>query len=58
MYVLILTLFGISASAGPHVEHISGFTSNEACLVAGNAWLKQVRESAHGGVARAQCVKL
>lgn len=60
-YTLILTMSlyfsgykvgGTSSS----IEHIPGFASEQQCLVAGNAWLKQVRESGSRGIHRAICV--
>ena len=54
MYVLILTIaWGGYATGAASIEHIPGFTSNTACLAAGNAWIKHMNTSS----AKAICVK-
>lgn len=57
-YILILTLIaGGYREAAPAVTAVNGFASQEACLVAGNAWLQQVRGQYQVEWARAACVR-
>lgn len=43
MWILILTMTTISTGGGVSIEHIPGFASKEACVVAGNAWLDSMQ---------------
>lgn len=43
MWVLILTLAGLG-NTGPAVATAPGFVSKEACVAAGDEWLKQMQD--------------
>lgn len=59
MYTLILTIVVFSSQAGAAVESVPGFTSSQACLAAGNAWVQQAHEvKDRYGAFRALCVKV
>lgn len=53
MWVLILTVFYAGESV--HVDHVTGFTDQSACMVAANAYVRQVNNSAYKS-ATALCV--
>lgn len=54
MFILILTLaWSQGHGAAASIEHVPGFTSNTACLAAGNAWINHMDTSK----AKAICVK-
>lgn len=65
-WVLILTLLGpYHREAGVSVQYVPGFTNKEQCILAGNAWLKQmqsvtpaINDYRNNGKARALCVQL
>ena len=63
MYVLILTMmltgFSTNSSPAAAVYSVPGFTSEQACLTAGNAWLEQQRKAKTKAekTIRAMCVK-
>lgn len=61
MYSLILTLAMVYYSGtAATIEHIDGFTSEAACLKAGNAWLEQMKKASvnyNTSTARAMCVQ-
>lgn len=51
-WILVLTLLGSgSMSSGQAIEHITGFSSQEACADAGNLWLKEVSGSRSRAIA-------
>lgn len=62
-WILILTVWTNdgdykAARAAASIESVDGFTSREACLAAGNQWLKQIREAKYDRMmARAVCVQ-
>jgi hypothetical protein len=59
MYTLILTIVVSSSQAGAVVTTVAGFTSSQACLNAGNAWLQQTREVEYRyGAFKTICVKV
>ena len=53
-WILILTLIGDHYNAGHSVTSVPGFASREACIKAGNLWLKQAKTTITVG--RALCV--
>lgn len=44
-WVLVLTIWGSGSQSGRAIEHIPGFTSQAACMAAGDAWLKSAPDS-------------
>jgi hypothetical protein len=58
MWILVLTILGLSVQSGQSVTAISGFTSEAACMAAADAWLKQTH-AVEGNLSskRALCVK-
>jgi hypothetical protein len=57
MYVLILisVLVGGYNGPGASTHSVTGFQTNEACVAAGDAWLRQMKQL--GRIGRAVCVK-
>lgn len=42
MWILILSMFYAGESV--HVDHVPGFTSQSACMVAANAYVRQIND--------------
>lgn len=57
MWILILTLVASSSSTGQAISSVPGFTSQQACLAAGNFWGEQVRKTGEFRLPVAVCVK-
>ena len=57
MWILVLTILGWTNQSGQSVAGIPGFTSEVACVAAGNAWLKNTEEKGSNAYRRAVCVK-
>lgn len=66
-FVLILTLFdsnGSYAQRNPSIEAVPGFTTQAACIEAGNRWLRQMNKFVYSHnnnspsfIARAMCAR-
>jgi hypothetical protein len=57
VWVLILTIRAVGQH-GMSIAAVDGFKSRESCLVAANAWLKQMNEMQNArGTPRALCVR-
>lgn len=57
MWILILTLVASNTSAGQSIAAVSGFTSEQACISAGNNWQQQVSKTGGFRVAIPVCAK-
>lgn len=44
-WTLILTLTGYSAQSGHTMDHIDGFKTEHACLIAGTTWLQSTKNN-------------
>lgn len=56
MWTLILTIFASGGVGGNAITNAPGFTTQQACMAAGAAWLKQANETTSTSN-RAMCVK-
>lgn len=56
-FILILTIWtGYGPSASVAMQQVPGFQSKQACLTAGDAWIKNTVEVSNFGIVRAVCV--
>lgn len=59
-WVLILSLFSTYSDGGKSIDHVAGFENKEACVMAGQAWVKTIRENVRSSDSRALalCVRV